>query len=349
MMNTLGKSGIQVSAIGMGCWAYGGGAYWGNQSQGDVNDIVAAALDRGLNFFDTAEMYNNGESETALGKALLGKRDRAVIATKISPGNCGKDKLEKHLDASLKRLNTDYVDSYMLHWPINPTSIKHFTSDPATLANPPTVPETFALLAEMQRKGKIRSIGVSNFGKTQLLEALATGVRIDVNEMAYNIVSRAIEKDIVPCCAENGIAIVGSMAFQQGFLTGRYERVEDIPPAQAHSRHFRQERGGDQSRHHEDGAEPEMFTLLVELKSIAQERSIPLARLSLAWVLNKPFIASSLVGSRNIAELDDNLATANIALPPDIIAAIDRLSLPVLRKLGHNADYYENTAHSRIF
>ncbi|MCL1857365.1 MAG: aldo/keto reductase, partial [Kiritimatiellaeota bacterium] len=117
---TLGQSGIHVSAVGMGCWAYGGGAYWGRQSQGDVNDIVAAALDRGVNFFDTAEAYNDGESEIALGKALLGKRDHAVIATKVSPAHCGKDALEKHLDASLKRLHADHIDLYMLHWPINP-------------------------------------------------------------------------------------------------------------------------------------------------------------------------------------------------------------------------------------
>jgi len=348
-MKTLGKSGIRVSSIGMGCWAYGGGAYWGEQSQSDVNEIVGAALDRGINFFDTAEMYNDGASETSLGKALVGKRAMAVVATKISPANCGRDRLEKHLDASLKRLQTEYIDVYMLHWPINPKSIQHFTSDPATLANPPTVTEAFALLMEMQRKGKIRSIGVSNFGKTQLEEVLATGARIDVNEMAYNIVSRAIEKEIVPCCENNGISIVGSMALQQGLLAGLFAKPEDIPPAQVHSRHFKQERGGAQSRHHEAGAEEEIFALLAELRRMAGELNMPLAQLSLAWVLNKRFIASSLVGSRNIRELDANLVAADTVLPPDVIAAVDRLSLPVLEKLGYNADYYENTAHSRIY
>jgi len=187
-MRELGKSGIMVSPIGMGCWPYGGGAYWGEQSQTDVNEIVAQALDLGLNFFDTAEMYNDGNSEVSLGIALKGKRERAVVATKISPINCSPENLIKHFEDSLRRLQTDYIDLYMLHWPINRLSIKHFTQDISILENLPDVGETFDILMKLQRQGKIHSIGVSNFGKNQLEEALSGGARIDVNEIAYNII-----------------------------------------------------------------------------------------------------------------------------------------------------------------
>jgi len=348
-MRELGKSGIKISPIGMGCWAYGGGAYWGEQSQSDVNEIVAEALDAGINFFDTAEMYNDGASEISLGIALKGKRDRAVVATKIAPNNCGGSNLEAHLDASLKRLQMDYVDLYMLHWPINEKALEHFLKNPSEPVIPPTVEETFDNLQKMQKKGKIRLIGVSNFGKMQLEEALATGVHIDVNELAYNIVSRAIEKDIVPTCEKNGISVIGAMALAQGLLAGIYNSPDEVPPAQAHSRHFRHERGGAYSRHYEEGAEDEIFALLAELRKMSSELNISMPKLSIAWVLHKPFIACTLVGSRNKRELADNIEAMNIRLPDEVVAKIDELSLPVLKKLGYNADYYENSENSRIF
>jgi len=109
----------------------------------------------------------------------------------------------------------DYVDCYMLHWPINPLGVKHFTDDPELIANPPTHEEAFEGFAKMLEKGKIRSVGVSNFGPTQLKDVLRFGVPIAVNEIAYNVISRAIEREIAPLCAANGISIVGSMALQQ--------------------------------------------------------------------------------------------------------------------------------------
>lgn len=348
MLRELGRSGIKIHPLGMGCWSYGGGSYWGEQSQTDVNNVVSAALSASVNFFDTAEAYNGGASEVALGVALAGKRDKAIVATKISPGNCGETNLEAHLDASLKRLNMDYVDVYMLHWPINQKAVEHFVAGGGAYEIP-TVEKTFELLKKMKEKGKIRSIGVSNFGATQLAEALATGVQIDINEITYNIVSRAIERDIVPICEKNNVSIVGSMALMQGLLAGIYKSVDDIPAAQAHSRHFKQSRGGAQSRHFEDGAEDEIFELLPKLKEIAADSHISLAQLSIAWVLNKPFMTSTLVGSRNTTELYANIDTARIKLSSETMGLIDKLSEPVLLKLGYNADYYENTKDSRIY
>lgn len=344
----LGKSELEVSPIGMGCWSYGGGEYWGVQSQQDVNEVVHRALDLGINLFDTAEMYNNGASEESLGIALKGRRHNAVLCSKVSPSNAYFHTLRQHCEASLQRLGTDYLDIYMLHWPINTVSVKHFTDDPAVIASPPTVQEAFEALMALQKEGKIRYIGISNFGVEQMKEALMTGAEVIVNEMPYNILSRAIEKEIVPFCIQQGISIVGSMALQQGLLAGIYARPEDVPPHQAHSRHFQHERGAGTSRHGGAGAEAEVFAAITRLREIAKDLGVHMAQLSIAWVLAKPGIDCTLVGSRNLKELESNYAAGSLQLSDDVIAEIDRISEPVLKKLGYNPDYYESPENSRV-
>jgi aryl-alcohol dehydrogenase-like predicted oxidoreductase len=343
----LGKSDIQVSAMTVGCWAFGGGEYWGEQSQKDVDTVVGAALDLGVNTFDTAEMYNGGESERSLGAALKGKRDKAVVISKIGPSNCHK--VREHCIASLERLGMDYLDVYMLHWPINKLAVEHFTSDASIIAAPPTVEEAYAQLADLKKEGLIRSIGMSNFGRRQMEEVVATGVQVDVNEMSYNIVSRAIEAEIAPYCTANGISIIGSMGLQQGLLAGIYKTVEDVPPHQAHSRHFSQERGQGTSRHYEAGAEKELFEVVDALRKIAADLNIHIAQLAIAWILKKPFMASTLVGSRNINELKQNVAACSLEISNETEALIDKISQPVLDILGNNPDYYEHSSKSRIF
>jgi aryl-alcohol dehydrogenase-like predicted oxidoreductase len=331
----------------VGCWPFGGGEYWGEQSQKDVDNVVHAALDLGVNAFDTAEMYNDGESERALGKALKGHRNDAVVISKIGPSNCKQ--VRKHCVESLQRLGMDYLDVYMLHWPINKLAVEHFTSDESILASPPTVEEAYAQLNELKKEGLIRSIGMSNFGRTQMEEVVRTGVQVDVNEMSYNIVSRAIEAEIAPYCLENNISIIGSMGLQQGLLAGIYQTVEDVPPHQAHSRHFSQERGKGTSRHDEEGAEKELFEAVNRLREIADGRHIHIAQLSIAWILKKPFMASTLVGSRNINELKANVEACSLEIPDETEALIDKISQPVLDILGNNPDYYEHSSKSRIY
>ncbi|WP_024735611.1 aldo/keto reductase [Enterocloster asparagiformis] len=343
----LGKSDINASVLGMGCWAYGGGDYWGAQSQRDVEAVVRQALDLGINFFDTAEMYNDGASERSLGQALHEVRHKAVIASKIGPAFC-RD-IRAHLEGSLRRLGTDYLDVYMLHWPINDAGIKHFTADPEILKNPPTIEDACSQLIRLKEEGLIRSIGVSNFGVKQIAEILACGIEVDVNEMPYNLVSRAIEEKIVPFCLENQISLIGSMALQQGLLAGIYETVEQVPAHQAHSRHFSQMRGGEQARHGEEGAENEVFEVVALLKSLAEQMGISCAQLALAWILNKPFMHCTLVGSRNTRELFSNIQACELTLPQDVIDKLDAASLPVLQKLGDSPDYYENRNNSRIY
>lgn len=343
----LGKSDISISAMTIGCWPFGGGEYWGEQSQKDVDTVVHAALDLGVNTFDTAEMYNNGASELSLGKALKGHRDKAVIISKISPSNCHQ--VRKHCEASLQRLGTDYLDVYMLHWPINKLSLEHFTSDNGIIQLPPTIEEAYAQLEELKQEGLVRSIGMSNFGRTQMAEVLATQVQADVNEICYNIVSRAIEAEIAPYCMENSISIIGSMGLQQGLLAGIYKTPDDVPKHQAHSRHYPDYRGGGTSRHGENGAEKEIFEVVDQLRDIANDLHVHIAQLSIAWILKKPFMASTLVGSRNLKELETNVAACNLEIPDSVEQLIDRISLPVLNILGNNPDYYENSSKSRIY
>ncbi|MDR1602981.1 MAG: aldo/keto reductase [Tannerella sp.] len=343
----LGKSDIYVSAMTVGCWPFGGGEYWGEQSQKDVDNVVHAALDAGVNTFDTAEMYNGGESERALGQALKGRRHEAVVISKISPSNCHR--VRRHCEQSLRRLGTDYLDVYMLHWPINKLSVEHFTSDSSLIESPPTVEEAYAQLDELKKEGLIRSVGMSNFGRRQMEEVVRTGVQIDVNEMSYNIVSRAIEAEIAPYCMENSISIIGSMGLQQGLLAGRYKTPGDVPPHQAHSRHYPDFRGEGTSRHGEAGAEKELFEVVDRLREIAGTLHVHIAQLSIAWILKKPFMASTLVGSRNIDELKMNMEACTLTISGEVEALIDEISRPVLDILGNNPDYYEHSSKSRIF
>jgi len=331
----------------LGCWPFGGGDYWGEQSQQDVNNVVSAAIDMGANTFDTAEVYNNGESEKSLGKALKGCRDRAVVISKISPSNCRN--VRQHCINSLQRLGMDYLDVYMLHWPINTLAVKHFTSNENIIESPPTIEEAYQQLDELKKEGLIRSIGMSNFGRKQMEEVVALGIQIDINELTYNIVSRAIEAEIVPYCMEQNISIIGSMGLQQGLLAGIYRTADDVPKHQAHSRHFAQHRGEETSRHHEEGAEKEIFEVVNQLHHIADDLKIHIAQLSIAWILKKPFMASTLVGSRNIDELKMNVEACTMTIPDEIETLIDKISLPTLVKLGNSPDYYEHRSKSRIY
>lgn len=348
-MNVIGKSRIEISALGMGCWSYGGGSYWGSQAQKDVNDLVSLALDRGINYFDTAEVYNDGESERSLGAALKGRRHEAVIGSKVSTSNTRPADLRRHCENSLRRLQTDYMDIYMLHWPVNRKSIEHFTDDPELINNPPTVEAAFATLTDLKKEGKIREIGVSNHGVGQMEEVLAVCPDIAVNELPYNLISRAIESEILPFCAEKGIGVLGYMAFQQGVLTGAFQELSGLTPAQAHSRHFHFSRGGDMARHTEKGAEKEIIGVLEAVSAVANALCVSPAAVSLSWAMMNKGISNTLVGSRDCRQLLSNIEAAELVLPPEYYSLLNDASLPVLEVLGNNPDFYQNREESRIW
>jgi aryl-alcohol dehydrogenase-like predicted oxidoreductase len=169
-----------------------------------------------------------------------------------------------------------------------------------------------------------------------------------VNEMPYNLLSRAIEKEIIPFCENHQIGIIGYMALQQGLLAGIYSKPEEVPPPQAHSRHFAHFRGKEFSRHHESGCEKETFEALTQIKDLAKNLEIPMVSLSLAWAMADTRISSTLVGSRNLKELQENVKASELKLSRKIIHELNKITNPILLKLGYNADYYEPSAQKRI-
>jgi aryl-alcohol dehydrogenase-like predicted oxidoreductase len=331
-----GTSGIELSVLGIGAWSFGGdeGDYWGAQDQGDAEAVVGAALDAGINYFDSAEVYNDGRSEIALGRALGARRAEAIVGTKVSPENTAPDTLRARCEASLRRLGTDYIDIYMVHWPVTDRPVE----------------EALEALAGLQRAGKIRAIGVSNFGVHDLGEAarlaVAHGTGLAIDQLYYNLLSRAIEIGVLPLCRQLGVGVIGYMPLQQGLLSGKYATPTDVPPMRARTRHFSGARP--RSRHGGPGAEREIFVALDGIRGVAEGLGVSMAELSLAWAIARPGITCTLVGMRNPAQLAGNLAAARLTLAPEVIAELDRITAPVLQALGPDPDYWESPVHSRI-
>jgi len=326
----LGRSGIAVSALALGCWALGGGEGWGDQDESLTIATIHAALDHGINFFDTAEAYGGGNSEEVVGKALADRRDRAIIATKISPNHTEPSVVRQYCEASLRRLRTDFIDVYMVHWPIRTHSVA----------------ASFAVLQDLKREGKIRSIGLSNFGPQQLAEAVGTGVQLDVNQLCYNLLSRAIEFEILPACRRLQIGVTTYMPLLQGLLADKYHTPDEVPPFRARTRHFQGDRPG--SRHGEPGAEVETFVALAAIREIAQELGQPMDSVALAWVMAKPGVTSVLAGARTPEQVTRNVRSAPLSLPDAAIARLDQATDALKRKLGPNADYFQGHGDSRI-
>ncbi len=329
---TLIPSGIQISLLGLGCWSFGGqeGDYWGPHDEREAAEIVARALDYGINYFDTAEGYNEGRSEAALGRALKGRRAEAIIGTKISPQHTEPTTLRRHCEASLRRLGTDVIDIYMVHWPI--------TEYP--------VADAFATLTDLRREGKIRAIGVSNFGPLQMQEALATGAEIEINQLGYSLLHRAIEFEILPACRRHGIGVAVYMPLMQGLLTGRWRNADEIPMTRRRTRHFSSSRPG--TRHGEPGAEAETFAALDGIVSLAGRLGMPVADLALAWVAAQPGVTTVIAGTRTVAQLEESRRGIGRSLTPEVLAELDRLTQPVKARLGANADLWQSGAESRI-
>jgi len=239
--------------------------------------------------------------------------------------------LRQHCEASLRRLGTDYLDIYMVHWPITDYPVE----------------DAFATLAALRDEGKIRAIGVSNHGIRQLSEvvSLRAGAPIAVNQLYYNLLSRAIEVEILPLCRQLNIGVIGYMPLQQGLLTGKYRSADEMPWVRTRTRHFRGTRRG--ARHGGAGAEGEIFAALDDIRSLAEELQLPMSRLALAWTLARPGITCVLAGARTAAQVRENATAAQISLTPQAIERLDELTDPILRILGSNPDYWEDPQNSR--
>ena len=275
----LGKTDITVSAVAMGCWALAGDALWGPQDDSDSIAAVHAALDLGVNLFDTAEGYGDGYSEMVLGKALAGRRREAVIATKVSPTHLSRDGIQKACERSLRRLNTDYIDLYQIHWASREVPIA----------------ETFAALEGLRSQGKVRAIGVCNFGVRDLSDFLAVG-RCETNQLPYSLLWRGIEFEIRQKCQDNEVGILCYSPLAQGLLTGKFASADDVPEGRARTRYFSKDRP--LARHGEDGFEEDTFAAIDQIRRICARIDVPMAEVALAWLLHQPGVTSVRAGAK---------------------------------------------------
>ncbi|MGB5746569.1 MAG: aldo/keto reductase [Desulfobacterales bacterium] len=317
--NQLGASGFNVSAVVMGCWGIGGGYTWGEQDEKVSIDTIRAAVDAGVNMFETAEFYSEGYSEEVLGKGLEGLRAKVMIATKVWVDNLAKDKIVASCEGSLKRLRTDYIDLYQIHWPNREVPVE----------------ETLGAMEQLKKAGKIRNIGVSNFGVNDLSGALAAG-DIVTNQMAYSLLFRAIEHEIRDKCIASGVALLAYSPLAQGLLTGKFKSPKDVDDERARLRFYSKDRSG--TVHDEEGYEEEVFKAIGKIRAICDEMAAPMAHVALAWVLQQPGIQAVLAGARNPDQIIMNTKAVDLVLSADVIKKLNAATDTLKYAMGPNAD-----------
>lgn len=325
----LAKTDIEVSTVAFGCWAIVGGFNWGPQDEQDSLAALRAAYESGVTFFDTAEGYGNGYSEQLIAKALGDVRDNMVIATKVSPNHFAPEELHAACERSLRNLKTDRIDLYQLHWPNHDIPIG----------------DTLAILEELKTAGKIRAYGVSNFGPRDLNDLLQTSYSISSNQLAYNLLFRAIEHEIQPICVQADTSILCYSPILQGLLAGKFANADEVPDDRARTRHFTGTRP--QARHGEAGAESETFAAIDKIRQIANEIGQPMADVSLAWLLQQPAVTSVITGGRNAEQARLNVRAGDLTLPADVVHCLSEVTEPLKQQLGTNADMWQNPSRMR--
>ena len=358
MANRRSAGGLELSTLGLGTWQFGSAGaedYWGLEFTDELaTELVSQAARLGVTYFDTAEDYAKGASERQLGRAIASlpeeQRAKVVIGSKILPNNCGK--VRAHCEATLERLGVPCVDLYMVHWPIDVNSMAHFTGgstaaggrDYATTGDVkaddvPSVGRAFSELQALQKEGKVKHVGVSNFGVEQLEEALATGVTISANQLCYNLLFRAAELEIIPFCEARGIGVLAYSPLMQGLLTGRWATADSVPEYRARSRHFDGKRP--KSRHGEAGHEALLFKTLAQLRAVADDAKTPLADLALAWPLANRAVTCVIAGATRPAQLEANVKAAGSALPPELVARLNAATDELKEAMGPNCDLWQ--------
>ncbi|MEP6905834.1 MAG: aldo/keto reductase family protein, partial [Gemmatimonadales bacterium] len=302
----LGSSDLHVSEISLGSWlTYGVGV-----DDSNARACVDRAFDLGINFFDTSNIYGKGSAETFLGKALSG-RDRSsyILATKLffpmteTDRGLSAGQVYKQIDASLKRLHTDYVDLYQCHRYDERTPLE----------------ETMHALTEVIRQGKARCIGFSEWKAEQIQAALDIPdvARFVSSQPQYSILWRLPEEEVIPLCARNGIGQIVWSPLAQGVLTGKYLPGQPPPPdSRAASPEMNSFLGDDRRT-------DDVLTAVQQLKPIAQSVGLTLAQLALAWVLREPNVSSAIVGASRPSQLDENAGASGVKLSQETLDAID--------------------------
>jgi len=309
-----GQTGIQISAIGIGCWEIGGG--YGSIEETDFIKAVNRALDLGINSFDTAEAYGMGASEKSLAKALGGRRKEAVITTKFGVGypntpnyrEANRKRIMASIDKSLGYLNTDHVDVYMVHWPDVNTPLE----------------ETMTAPDEGVKAGKARAVGISNFTLDQIKAASRTR-RIDVVQYCWNMFDRRMRQEIFPYCRENGIGVMAYGSLAYGMLSGTFSAEMSFDESDWRSKRGRL--GGINLFQHLFG--PEQFVRNIhaveELKAVAKRYGKNLPQLALRWTTSNPVISTALVGCRNEKEVNENVGALGWTISDADMKEIDAI------------------------
>jgi len=320
---------LEVSVLAFGAWQLGDPDYWGADADADGDAAVRAAIDAGINLFDTAEGYGGGASERALGRTLGTDRGQVLIASKVSASHGAPGQIRAACESSLRNLETDWIDLYQVHWPFRNMPFE----------------DAYAEMAGLQQEGKIREIGLSNFGREDLQSWMHAGACVS-NQLGYNLVFRAIEHEIVPACRAHGVGILAYMPLLQGLLANRWPSAGEVPPSRRRTRHFSCKRAG--VRHGEPGCEDLLFQSLARVRCVAQGLGQPTASVALAWLMAQPGVTSVIIGARNPAQLARNTAAADLQLDAAVLRELDAATQALKDHFGANADMWQSGAASRI-
>jgi aryl-alcohol dehydrogenase-like predicted oxidoreductase len=315
-LRTLGRTGVKVSPLCLGAMMFGA---WGNEDHDESIRIIHSALDAGVNFIDTADVYSRGESEEIVGKALAGgKRDTVVLATKVH-GTMGDDPNEfgnsrrwiiKEVENSLRRLGTDWIDLYQIHRPEHDTDID----------------ETLGALSDLVHQGKVRYIGSSTFPASQIVEAQWAAERrgrerFVCEQPPYSLLVRQIESDVLPTCQRYGMGVIPWSPLAGGWLSGRYRKDEDLPPSR---RAERMPARYDMS----DPGNQRKLDAADALARLAEDNGMTLIELALAFVIHHPAVTAAIIGPRTMEHLESQLPAADVELSDDVLDAIDEIVPP---------------------
>jgi aryl-alcohol dehydrogenase-like predicted oxidoreductase len=314
-MRALGRTGVKVSPLCLGAMMFGA---WGNEDHDDAVRIIHRALEAGINFIDTADIYSAGESEEIVGKALRGRRDHVVLATKAyapmgdDPNFTGSSRrwITMEVENSLRRLGTDWIDLYQIHRP-----------DPTT-----DIDETLGALTDLVRAGKIRYFGSSTYPATDIVEAQWVAERrgrerFVCEQPPYSILVRGIEAEVLPTCQKYGMAVIPWSPLCGGWLTGRYRKGQEMPKSNRANRV--------PSRY--DLSNPENQTKLdvvEELAQLADEAGLSMIDMALGFVLAHPAVTAPIIGPRTMEQLESQLGAAELRLPDDVLDRIDKIVPP---------------------
>lgn len=303
------NAGVDVSVLGLGCWGMGGGHAYQNNHFGESSEdenirVVHTLIDGGVNLFDTAPAYGDGNSERILGRALKGKRERVMIATKFGIPIVNKEFTNdasyegtlRQCEQSLRNLQTDYIDFYFLHDP-----------DPNT-----PIAETMRAFETLKQQGKIRFVGVSNFTKEQLMEAQQYG-RVDVIEPAYSLVDQ-VQMSILTYAKEQGIDAITYGSLSGGVLSGVYRTKPTFDSTDI--------RGDFYHTYFEEPAFSKIQELLATLDAIAEAHSRPVVQIVINATTQQPFVSTALIGAHSVNKAKQNLAAFDFMLTDEEIARI---------------------------